>query len=212
MLLPLLFKSGLCCLVVGGGQVASRKIAALLAMPCNITVIAPQLCEETREEVQKGSIRWKGREYVKGDCKGFQLVIAATPLGEVNRLVSEEAGELGIPINVVDDPALSTVIFPAIWQDGSLLVAVSTEGVAPFMAARIRTLLADCARGMGRWVEIGGRFRAAVRKEVKDPSEKNRLYQQFLDAGQPDSLETVPDGTQLSDWISWLDSKRKTRN
>jgi len=211
MFLPLLFRSGLSCLVVGGGQVASRKIEALLAMPCNVTVVAPNLSEHAMEIAQNGALRWLEREYIQGDCQGFQLVIAATPISEVNRRVSEEARKLGIPINVADDPALSTVIFPAVWQDGSLLVAVSTEGVAPFMAAEIRTLLAGYAQGMGRWVEIGGRFREIVRREIKDAAERNDFYRRFLDAGQPGEFDKPPEGRCLSDWLSWLDGLRKLK-
>jgi len=211
MYLPLLFKEGLPCLIVGGGQVASRKIGTLLEVPCNVTIVAPRISDLAEEEVRKGSVRWLEREYARGDCRGFQLIVAATPLREVNRAVSDEARELCIPVNVVDDPALSTVIFPAVWRDGSLLVAVSTEGIAPFMAAEIRTWLARCAQGMGRWVEMGGRFRKIVREEIEDAGERKNLYRQFLDAGQPEELDTPPRGTRLSDWLLWLDSIRKLR-
>jgi uroporphyrin-III C-methyltransferase/precorrin-2 dehydrogenase/sirohydrochlorin ferrochelatase len=211
MYLPLLFKEGLRCLIVGGGQVASRKIEALLEIPCSITVVAPRLCDPAAAAVRKGSARWLEREYRQGDCGGFQLIVAATPFREINRQVSEEAGELGIPVNVVDDPELSTVIFPAVWRDQSLLVAVSTGGVAPFMAAEIRTRLARCVEGMGAWVEMGGRFRESVRKEVKDVEQREYLYRSFLDAGQPGDRETPPNSTQLSDWLSWLDGIRKHR-
>jgi uroporphyrin-III C-methyltransferase/precorrin-2 dehydrogenase/sirohydrochlorin ferrochelatase len=209
--LPLLFKEGFSCLIVGGGQVASRKIEVLLEMPCGITIVAPQISDLAAEEVRKGSVGWREREYLRGDCEGFQLVVAATPVHEVNRRVSEEAGALGIPINVVDDPSLSTVIFPAVWRDNPLLLAVSTEGVAPFMAAEIRTLLGRSAQGMGRWVEIGGRFREIVRREIKDADEKQILYRRFLDAGKPEEMQNPPESAQLCDWLLWLDSLRKPR-
>jgi uroporphyrin-III C-methyltransferase / precorrin-2 dehydrogenase / sirohydrochlorin ferrochelatase len=211
MYLPLLFKDKLLCLFVGGGQVASRKIKILLETHCDITIVAPHLSGLAAKEAAKGSVRWLKREYARGDCKGFQLVIAATPVREVNRQVSEEARERGIPINVVDDPALSTVIFPALWRDRSLLLAVSTEGIAPFMAAEIRTFLAKRAQGMGRWVEIAGRFREIVRKDVKDAGERKRLYKRFLDAGQLKEIDAPPIDASLGDWLSWLDGIRKPR-
>ena len=209
MYLPLLFKEGLRCLIIGGGEVASRKIENLLEMPCDITVIAPDISDFVAQEVRHGSVTWLEREYVQGDCRGFQLVVAATPVREVNRLVSEEAGDLGIPVNVVDDPELSTVIFPAVWRDQCLLVAVSTEGVAPFLAAEIRTRLAQYAQGMGRWVELGGRFREAVRREIQDADEKRKLYKKFLAAGPLEESEIPPDSARLSDWLSWLDNTKK---
>ncbi len=209
MYLPLLFKEGLRCLIVGGGEVASRKIEILLDIPCDITIVAPQISDLAAEEVRKGSVRWLEREYVSGDCEGFQLIVAATPVREVNRLVFEEAGKLGIPVNVVDDPMLSTVIFPAVWRDQSLSVAVSTGGAAPFLAAEIRTLLARSAQGMGRWTELAGQFREIVRREIADMEERKRLYRKFLDTGQPDESETPPGSTRLSDWLLWLDNLRK---
>lgn len=209
MYLPLLFKEGLRCLVIGGGEVASRKIEILLDIPCNITVVAPNISDLAAEEVRKGSVRWIEREYMAGDCQGYQLIVAATPSREVNRMVSEEAGDLGIPVNVVDDPVLSTVIFPAVWRDQSLLVAVSTGGAAPFLAAEIRTLLGRHAEGMGRWTETGGRFREIVRKEVMDIEERKKLYRKFLDAGQPDESEIPPESTRLEDWLLWLDGLGK---
>ncbi len=209
MYIPLLFKEGLSCLIVGGGEVASRKIEILLDVPCNITIVAPKISDLAAEEVRKGSVRWMEREYVQGDCRGYHLVVAATPNREVNRSVSEEARDQGIPVNVVDDPGLSTVIFPAVWRDQSLLIAVSTGGVAPFLAAEIRTLLARCARGMGRWTELGGRFRKIVQNEVADIKERRKLYRKFLDAGQPNESETPPNGDRLDDWLLWLDGLRK---
>jgi len=209
MYFPLLFKEGFRCLIIGGGEVASRKIEILLDIPCDITIIAPLISDLAAEEVRKGSIRWMEREYIPGDCEGFQLIVAATPIREVNRLVSEEAGKLGIPVNVVDNPKLSTVIFPAVWREQSLLVAVSTGGIAPFLAAEIRTLLARYARGMGRWVEWGGQFRKTVRTEVGDIEDRKKLYKKFLDAGQPDELQTPPKRTCLDDWLLWLDGLRK---
>lgn len=211
MFLPLLFKKGLSCLIVGGGQVAARKAEILAEASCAITIVAPHVTGRIAEEVQRGFIRLLQREYVSGDCKGYHFVIAATPDNEINRRISDEARNLGIPVNVVDDPALSTVIFPAVWRDGALVIAVSTEGVAPFMAAEIRTRLGGYARQMGRWVEIAGRFREIVRNEVKDPDEKSRLYKRFLEAGEPDESDNPPDSSRLSDWLSWLDNIRNIR-
>jgi uroporphyrin-III C-methyltransferase/precorrin-2 dehydrogenase/sirohydrochlorin ferrochelatase len=211
MYLPLLFKEGLRCLIVGGGEVASRKIELLLDIPCDITIVAPQISDLVAKEVHKGSVRWLEREYASGDCPGFQLIVAATPVREVNRLIFEEAGKLGIPVNVVDDPMLSTVIFPAVWRDQSLSVAVSTGGAAPFLAAEIRNLLAGSAQGMGRWTELAGKFREIVRKEIADMEERKRLYRKFLDAGQPDESKTPPTSTRLEDWLMWLEDLRKKR-
>ncbi len=207
--LPLLFKSDLSCLVVGGGQVAARKVESLAEMPGSITVIAPKISSLIETKISEGSVCWLQREYHEGDCGGFELVIAATPFRDINRKVSEEARELGIPINAVDDPELSTVIFPAVWREGSLLVAVSTEGTAPFMAAEIRTRLAGSLRQMSRWVDLGGRFREIVRKEIQNPDHKMMLYRRFIEAGDPEDFTDPPDSDNLGEWLTWLDAIRK---
>jgi siroheme synthase-like protein len=204
MFLPLLLKDGFSCLIVGGGQVAARKAAVLLEMPCAITVIAPQIADQIYREVRTGSVRCIEREYRLGDCSGFELVIAATPVREVNRTVSDEAKKLCIPINVVDDPSLSTIIFPAVWREKSLVIAVSTEGVAPFMASKIRTRLAAYARELGEWVEIAGKFRTVVRKEIQAPVEKEKLYELFPDQ-RPHKCDDPPAEGRLNDWLSWLE-------
>ena len=190
---------------------ASHKIGILLEAACGITIIAPKISGLAAEEVKKQSVRWLQREYAEGDCEGYQLVIAATPSREVNRRIFEEARRRGIPVNVVDDPELSTVIFPAIWRDRSLSIAVSTGGGAPFMAAEIRSILGRYARGMGQWVETGGRFREIVKKSVAELKNRNLLYRKFLEAGPPDTNEPPPDSTDPDDWLSWLE-RIKTRN
>jgi uroporphyrin-III C-methyltransferase/precorrin-2 dehydrogenase/sirohydrochlorin ferrochelatase len=207
MFLPLFFKSGLSCLVIGGGTVASHKIRILLDASCTVTVIAPRISEDISEAVKQQRVRWKQRAYSGGDCEGYGLVIAATPVRAVNRRVSEEASGHGIPVNVVDDPELSTVIFPAIWRENSLAVAVSTGGAAPFMAAEIRSRISNYARGLGAWVELGKRFRETVKREILNADEKNALYQRFLDACRPDcALEPPPPReNDLNQWLDWLE-------
>ncbi len=205
MFLPLFFESeGLSCLVVGGGEVAARKVDTLCGLGCRVTVISPEIHELIKGIAAAGGIEWIARGYQSGDCGGFGLVIVATPHREVNREVSVEARSLGIPVNVVDDPELCTVIFPAVHRDGPLTLAVSTGGTAPFMAAAVRDRLAERSEGMGAWVEAAGRFREAVRRAAKDPAEKNRLYQEFLAASARRHAKESPQSAELSDWLDWL--------
>jgi uroporphyrin-III C-methyltransferase / precorrin-2 dehydrogenase / sirohydrochlorin ferrochelatase len=211
MYLPLLLKDGFSCLVIGGGRVAARKMGILQEMSCKLTVIAPSIAESIEKRVQEGSVRWIQREYVSGDCRNFQLIIAATPSREVNRDISEEARQLGIPVNVVDDPALSTVIFPAVWRDKSFVLAVSTEGVAPFMASRVRTRLAKSMPSIGDWIEIAGKFRAAVRKEIQHSDEREKYYSIFPDSGPVGDSESPSPDAQLSDWLSWLELLKRQK-
>ena len=206
MFLPLLLKTdGLRCLLIGGGQVAARKLEMLARAGCRITVEAPDLCPAVRALVESGAADFIGREYRRGDCRGYGLVVAATERREVNRAVFEEARSLGIPVNVVDDPELCTAIFPAAWREGPLVLAVSTGGTAPFLAAALRDRLAGQCSGMGAWAAAAGRFRQAVRKAVPDPQARQRLYRLFPPQGE---AAGTPDSLELGEWLAWLDRIR----
>jgi len=210
MYLPLAFKgAGMRCLIIGGGDVACRKLEFLSASGCEVTIIAPRVNHEIQSAIATTRVRWIAREYAPGDCRGYPLVIAATERREINQTIFEEAVSLCIPINVVDDPDLCTVIFPAVWRQGPLTIAVNTEGVAPFMAAAIRNRLSVQCSSLPIWVETAAKFRIAVRSEIHDWREKNLLYQQFAEAIQSENPPDPPDSTRLGDWIAWLGKIRK---
>ncbi len=184
---------------------AAHKVNILLAAGCTLTLIAPEIEDSIREAVSRGLLRWLARVYQDGDCTGFHLVIAATACEETNRAVSSEARQKGIPINVVDVPELCTVIFGASWNEGPVTISVSTGGVAPFMAAAVRDRVSEAACGMGDWVEAAGRFRTAVRCAIKDSSEKERLYQRFIDRMRGYPPPGLPRSQELADWLAYLD-------
>jgi siroheme synthase-like protein len=212
MYLPLAFKgTGMRCLIIGGGDVACRKLEFLSAADCEVTLVAPRVNNEIQSAIATKCVRWIAREYAPGDCRGYQLVIAATERRETNQTIFEEAVSLCIPINVVDDPDLCTVIFPAVWRQGPLTISVNTEGVAPFMAAAIRDRLSVQCSSFPVWVETAAKFRAAVRSEVSNWREKNLLYRQFAEAIRSENPPNPPDSAKLCDWIAWLGKIRKDR-
>lgn len=209
MFLPLVFQSaGMRCLIIGGGEVAWHKLELLSAMGCAVTVIAPRIHNSIRSAVAEQGVRWIDREFCSGDCRGYQLVIAATERREVNRAVSDESRSLCIPVNVVDDPELCTCIFPAVWRQDPLTISISTEGVAPFMAAAVRDRLAVHGAPLARWVETAAKFRTAVRSEIRDWNERKQLYRQFVDAIQPGDPPDPPESKRLNDWMAWLEKLR----
>ena len=122
-------------LVVGGGQVALRKVERLLECCAVVTVVSPEFC--------RGLTRMRGikrirRRYRKTDIRGAALVISATDSMGANRRVYEHATEAGIPVNVVDQPELCSFTVPAVVSRGELLVTISTGGGSPALSARIR--------------------------------------------------------------------------
>jgi siroheme synthase-like protein len=131
------------CVVVGGGQVAFRKVRMLLDCGADVTVISPALHPDLSELADKKSIQRIRRSFELGDLKGAFIVIAATDAKETNRKVAKEAGRVGALVNVVDDPKPSDFIVPSLLRRGDLAITISTGGMSPALARKIRTKLEE---------------------------------------------------------------------
>lgn len=129
------------CVVVGGGQVALRKVRALLDHGACVEVISPELCLELNTLAETGEIAVQRKLYQPGDLKGALIVIAATDEHGANLEVVKEASSTGILVNVVDDPHNSDFIVPSCLRRGNITVAVSTAGKSPALARKLRTRL-----------------------------------------------------------------------
>src|SRR5512144_324414 len=128
-------------LVVGGGEVALRKVEGLLAEGARLTVVSPEVGPGIDDLARRGSVTLERRPYRAGEVTGFALVFAATDDRSVNAQVSSDAREAGIWVNVADDPEYCTFHLPARVQRGSLQLAVASDGGAPFVVRRLRQLL-----------------------------------------------------------------------
>lgn len=129
------------CVVVGGGQVALRKVRAMLEHGANIDVISPDLCPELVQLTKRGEINVLNREYQIGDLKGAFVAIAATDNDEINRQIAEEAKRNAVLVNVVDEVKNSDFIVPSYLHRGEITIAISTAGKSPALARKIRTKL-----------------------------------------------------------------------
>jgi len=129
------------CVIIGGGQVALRKVNMLLEAGAEVTVISPNMCPDLIQMAARGEIRTTNREYRTGDLENVFVAIAATDNGETNEQVVTEAREGSVLVNVVDDAENSDFIVPSYFRRGSLSIAVSTSGESPALARKIRSLL-----------------------------------------------------------------------
>ncbi len=129
------------CLVAGGGGVALRKATSLLEHGAEVTVVSPRLCAGLRGLAEEGRIKTIRRPYRSGDMKGASVAVVATSNRKINRSAAEEAQKLKVPVNVVDDPALSDFIVPSVLRRGDLSIAVSTSAKSPALARKIRARL-----------------------------------------------------------------------
>jgi uroporphyrin-III C-methyltransferase/precorrin-2 dehydrogenase/sirohydrochlorin ferrochelatase len=192
-------------LVVGGGEVAWRKVEGLLAQGARLTVIAPEVVAEIDELARRGAVELRPRGHRPGDVAGFALVLAATDDREVNARVSEEARAAGIFVNIADDPELCTFHLPARVQRGAMQVAIASDGGAPFVVRRLRQML---ERRLGpewsEWMEAATRFRQAVRALELPRAAAERRYDAFFTASvDVDRLRArVPTAAEIDGWLA----------
>lgn len=172
--------SGRRCIVVGGGQVARRKVGTLLEHGANITVISPELCPELDQLAENGEIEVRQQGYREGDLAGAFVVIAATDDGAINQLVVREARERGILINVVDDADNSDFIAPSVVRRGDITIAISTAGRSPALARKLRTKVEeDFSDEYASLVNLVGEVRTEVRQ--RGIPVDNERWQEALD-------------------------------
>ena len=131
------------CIVIGGGKVAERKVENLLKVKAKIKVISPELTLRLKKLAEERKIEWEKRRYQKGDLDSAWLVIAATNDPEVQKEIYKEAEERHIFCNVVDVPEFCSFIVPSIIKRGPLIIAISTSGVSPAIARRLRETLEE---------------------------------------------------------------------
>jgi precorrin-2 dehydrogenase/sirohydrochlorin ferrochelatase len=128
-------------LIVGAGEVAFQKMAALLESEARVQVVAPEALHEIEALANEGKLNWARRPYQSTDLEGAALVIAATDDPELQKRVAAEARARGIWVNVVDVTPLCDFIAPAIIARGDLQIAISTGGASPALARFIREKL-----------------------------------------------------------------------
>ena len=168
------------CVVIGGGQVALRKVRMLLGCGADITVISLAFHPNLSSLAENGAIRLIQRPYKTGDLRDAVLVISATGQRETNRKIAREAGKRGIWINVADDPKRSGFIVPSFFRRGGLTIAVSTSGMSPALARKIRTKLEqDFGEEYQRLLSLIEEVRSMVKqKKIRVSSD---VWQEALD-------------------------------
>ena len=132
---------GRSCLVIGGGEFAEARVRALLDAGAFVTVVGREATDGIKLQAEGGKVRHLARDYEYGDLRGKSLAYVATDNSEIARCAAREARELGIPLNVADNPESSTFISPATFKRGDLQIAISTGGSSPAMARMLRQRL-----------------------------------------------------------------------
>ncbi len=172
------------CLVVGGGAVATRKVASLRRAGAQVHLIAPELAPELRAQVDAGDLIHSPRTFDDADITGMRLIVAATGNREVNRRVAHLADEKGIPVNVVDQPDECSFLLPSVIDRSPVVVAVSTTKASPVLARLLRARLESLIpAGYGRLADLCARYRDAVKARFADERDRRRFWDRILVGG-----------------------------
>lgn len=184
--------SGKRCVVVGGGQVAERKIAALLDCGGTVVVISPQATGAIERWAEQGDLHWIRQQYEPELLAAAFIVIAATNRREINRQIAADASRLGIPADIVDDPELGDFISPAVVRRGRLTIAVATSGASPSVTKRICLELENLyGEEYGTYLEMMAEVRAVLQERVADEALRRRMLQEIA---AWDVLESIRSG------------------
>ena len=177
------------CLVVGGGQVAARKVYLLHRAGANIRIVAPSLCDELQRWATAGDVEYNERPYQAADIDGQAIVIAATDQSEVNAAISEQCQAQGIPVNVVDAPELCSFIMPSIIDRTPVQIAISTGGASPVLARLLRAKLETyIPAAYSRLAELLERFRERVKQRFNNVEGTRRFWEHILEGPIADML------------------------
>jgi precorrin-2 dehydrogenase/sirohydrochlorin ferrochelatase len=193
-LLPLTLEmTGRLCLVVGGGDVATRKVRDALAAGARVRVVTPETTGELDDLDAAGRIDLVRGRFDPGHLDGIALAFVATDDETVNEAASRAAKARGILVNVADRPPLCDFHVPALVRRGDLLIAVSTSGKSPALAARVRRRLeAEFGPEYERLIALLGETRALVAARAGlSQRDRQAIYERIVDG---DVLALLKDG------------------
>ena len=173
------------CIVIGGGEVAARKVTMLLKADAAITVISPDLCHELAELLDAGKISYLNALFAPAQLSAQTddacLVIAATDDKAINVAVSEAARLRNIPVNVVDTPDLCTFTMPSIVDRSPIVIAISSGGRAPVLARLIRTKIETMIpTSYGRLAALAAEFRGRVKQRFSSMQERRIFWEEVF--------------------------------
>jgi precorrin-2 dehydrogenase/sirohydrochlorin ferrochelatase len=169
------------CLVVGGGDVGTRKVITLLECGAYVIVVSIDASEKILMLAESGRIELKRRPYTGDDLEDMFLVICATDNEELNLRVSRDAGKRGMLCNIADRPEACNFILPAVVKRGDLVIAVSTSGKSPAFAKKLRK---DLEKQYGAeyadFLKLMGEIRKKLLSKNHGPEEHKHLFEKLI--------------------------------
>jgi len=171
------------CVVVGGGDVAERKIIRLLECGARVVLVGKTITPGLRAMKDKETIEHVPDDYREEHIEGAFLVIGATDRNDVNERIYRDSRSRGILVNVVDEPARCNFIVPAIFRRKDLLIAISTGGKSPALARKLREKMEEkYGPEYGILLDIMGNLRKKIIARGGTSAENKRIFESVLDS------------------------------
>jgi uroporphyrin-III C-methyltransferase/precorrin-2 dehydrogenase/sirohydrochlorin ferrochelatase len=169
------------CLVVGGGDIAFRKITLLLKANAQVNCIDANACKSVKTLANDKKINLIARNFEPSDISTQTLIISATNDIKLNAQVSQLANDANIPVNVVDSPALCSFIMPSIVDRSPIVIAISSAGKAPVLARLIRAKLeSTIPNAYGKLAELAGSFRDKVKAKFNNIEDRRYFWERMF--------------------------------
>jgi len=179
------------CLVVGGGQVGTRKVMTLLECGARVTVISPAVTAELQSLIDQGKVVLKTRPYCAADLESRFLVIGATDDEGLNRKIQFDAERQQKLCNIADRPQACNFILPSVINRGDLTIAISTAGKSPAFAKKLRR---DLEKNFGdeyaELLGIMGALRAKLLAQSHAPEEHKPLFEKLINSDLLEAIKT----------------------
>lgn len=182
------------CLVVGAGPVGVEKAEGLLTAGASVTVVAPEGSPAMERLAAEGAVSWERRGYRPEDLGDVFLVIAATSDTRTNVGVHSDAEERRMLVNVADVPHLCNFILPAVFRDGPVAVAVSTNGASPALAQRMKREAGEMFSGAySALAALLEEVRPWAKASLPTYADRKRFFDNIVN-GSPDPIALLNEG------------------
>lgn len=175
------------CLIVGGGNVAYRKVMVMLDFGAKVTVVAEDICDELRKLTiddtanKENRITFIKRKFEQKDCDGMEMVIAATDDNALNHEIAEYCKAKGIMVNAVDQKADCSFIFPSYIKEKNLVAAFSSGGNSPVLTQYLKGKEQEILTPfLGELNEYMGQIREKVIAQYDTEAERKRVFKEIL--------------------------------
>ncbi|MCY9826221.1 precorrin-2 dehydrogenase/sirohydrochlorin ferrochelatase family protein [Vibrio chagasii] len=183
-------------LVVGGGEVACRKVDSLLRAGADVMLVSPKVAPYLQQLVDENKLHWVQNFYSSQIIsKEYLQVWATTDNPSLNHQVYNDAKKLGVLVNVVDDLPYCDFITPSMINRGRIQIAISSGGASPVLVRNIREKLETVLpQNIGLLADFGASKRNSIKESYPTVDERRKFWERFLSSS---FIEQVTDREQL---------------